>query len=186
MKATAALHPERSAVTVLSGDRSLEPLLSLMHSQLPVEVTRAANLFAAVNREREGVVAVLCPTLPEIPVALLGARVVGIGSAINYLLNVDAIVDLLVAQRATALIVPGRDRDLAIAEKVQPILDRLPGLETVLHIGELTPAKSSVSYANALDRQRHDCLEAGALATGRRSAPCSIRALRPAVRSLSS
>ena len=58
LKATAALHPERPAMTALSGDRSLEPLLSLTHSQLLVEITRAANLFAAVNRGREGVVAV--------------------------------------------------------------------------------------------------------------------------------
>ena len=143
ISATARLHPERPAVTTLAADRSLEPLLSLTHSQLLFEVTRAANLFASLNQGRESVVAVLCPTFPEIPVALLGAQVVGVASAINYLLNVEAIADLLVAQRATALIVPGLDRDAAIAEKVQPILERVPGLETVLHIGDLAPAKSN-------------------------------------------
>jgi fatty-acyl-CoA synthase len=104
------------------------------------------------------VIAVLCPTLPEIPMALLGAQVVGVASAINYLLNVEAITDLLVAQRATALIVPGTDRDLAIAEKVEPILKRV-GLETVLHVGEVAPAKSTVSYVEALSAQRGDVLQ---------------------------
>jgi hypothetical protein len=112
-------------------------------------VTRAANLFAS-EPGTEGVVAVLCPTLPVIPVVLLGAQVVGVASAINYLLSVDAIAELLVTQRATALIVPGLDCDAAIAEKVQPILERVPGLEIVLHIGDLAPAKSSQSYLSAL------------------------------------
>lgn len=105
--ATAKQHPERPAVTTLAADHSLDPLSSLTHSQLLLEVTRAANLFASLNQGREGVVAVLCPTLPVIPVVLLAAQVVGVASAINYLLSVDAIAELLVTQRATALIVPG-------------------------------------------------------------------------------
>jgi fatty-acyl-CoA synthase len=141
--ATPKQHPDRPAVTTLAADHSLDPLSSLTHSQLLLEVTRAANLFASLNQGREGVVAVLCPTLPLIPVVLLGAQVVGVASAINYLLSVDAIAELLVTQRATALIVPGLDCDAAIAEKVQPILERVPGLEIVLHIGDLAPAKSS-------------------------------------------
>jgi fatty-acyl-CoA synthase len=171
LRATAALHPERLAITTLAADRSLEPLLSLTHSQLLVEVTRAANLFAALNRGTEGVIAVLCPTLPEIPVALLGAQVVGVASAINYLLNVEAITDLLVAQGATALIVPGTDRDPAIAEKVEPILERV-GLETVLHVGEVAPAKSTVSYAKALHAYRGDVLQVAA--PGDRSQICAL------------
>lgn len=161
LTATAALHPERLALTTLAADHSLEPLWSLTHGQLLVEATRAANLFAALNRGKEGVIAVLCPTFPEIPVALLGAQVVGVASAINYLLNVEAIADLLVAQGATALIAPGTDRDPAIAEKVEPILERV-GLQTVLHVGEVAPAKSSASYAEALRRQRGDRLEVAA------------------------
>jgi fatty-acyl-CoA synthase len=172
LTATAALHPERSAVTALSGDRLLEPLLSLTHSQLLVKATCAANLFAALDRGREGVVAIFCPILPEIPIVLLGAQGVGVASSISYLLNVEAIADLHVSQRASALIVPGPDRDPAVAEKVQPVLDHVPDLETVLHIGEIAPAKSTVSYARALERQRSDCLEAGA--TVDRSKVCAL------------
>jgi fatty-acyl-CoA synthase len=160
--ATAKQHPERPAVTTLAADHSLDPLSSLTHSQLLLEVTRAANLFASLNQGREGVVAVLCPTLPVIPVVLLAAQVVGVASAINYLLSVDAIAELLVTQRATALIVPGLDCDAAIAEKVQPILERVPGLEIVLHIGDLAPAKSSQSYLSALQPHTGGQLETAA------------------------
>ena len=157
--ATAANHPERPALTMLATEHSLEPLWSLTHQQLLHETTRAANLFAALDPGRKGVVAVLCPTFPEIPVALLGAQFAGVASAINYLLNVETIADLLIAERATTLIVPGRDCDTAVADKVQPILDRVAGLDSVLHIGEVAPAKSAVSYADALKRQSGDRLE---------------------------
>ncbi len=162
LSATAGLHPQRLALTVLAGDPSLKPLSSLTHSQLLFEATRAANLFASLNGGKESVVAVLCPSLPEAPVALLGAQVVGVVSAINYLLGVDAIADLLVAQRATVLIVPGFDQDHAIAEKVQPILERVAGIETVLHIGEVAPARSSLSYSAAVRPHPGDRLQASA------------------------
>jgi len=172
LTATAELHPERPALTVLAGDGSLDPASSLTHSELLFEVTRAANLFGILNEGKEAVVAVLCPTSPEMPLALLGAQVVGVASAINYLLSVEAIADLLAAQRAMALIVPGFDRDRAIAEKVQPILDRVAGIETVLYVGEVAPGKSSLSYAEALRRHSGDHLQH--LAPEDRSRVCAL------------
>jgi hypothetical protein len=134
LTATAALHPERLAMTTLAGDRSLEPLSSLTHSQLLVEVTRAANLFGAWNRRREGVVAILCPTFPEIPVALLGAQLVGVASAINYLLNIETIADLLrgLAIRENALLEIGRIFGPSIEAKVE--VERDDKLRTVVTI----------------------------------------------------
>lgn len=172
LTATAELHPERPALTVLAGDGSLDPASSLTHSELLFEVTRAANLFTTLNDGEHGVVAVLCPTLPEIPVALLGAQVAGVASAINYLLNIEAIADLLAAERATVLIVPGFDRDRAIAEKVQPVLERVAGIRTVLHIGEVAPAQSSQSYAEALQPHAGDHLRGPA--PNERSRVCAL------------
>jgi fatty-acyl-CoA synthase len=162
LTATAKLHRDRQALTILQDD--ISELGSLTHGQLLTEVTRAANLFSTLNGGKQGVIAILCPTLPEIPVALLGAQVVGIASTINYLLSVEAIADLLIAEKATTLIVPAFDRDRAIAEKVQPVLDRVRGIETVLHIGELPPASSSISYAEALRPHRGDCLQTASMA----------------------
>ena len=160
LTATAELHPERPALTTLLADRFPEPESSLTHRELLFEVNRAANLFAKLNAAGHGVIAVLCPTLPEIPVALMGAQVVGVASTINYLLSVEAIADLLVAEGATTLIVPGFDRDRSIAEKVEPILQCAKGVETILHIGEAPPGDSSVSYAEALRQHRGDRLQA--------------------------
>jgi fatty-acyl-CoA synthase len=148
--ATAAMHPDRPALATLSGGHHLDPTSSLTHGELLHEVTRAANLFADLDSGKRGVVAILCPTLPGVPIALLGAQVAGVAGAINYLLSVEAIVDLLAAEGATTLIVPGFDQDPAIAEKVRPILERSAAIRTVLHIGEDPPTASSVSFADAV------------------------------------
>ena len=160
LTATAELHPERPALTTLLADRFPEPASSLTHRELLFEVNRAANLFATLNAVGHGVTAILCPTLPEIPAALFGAQVVGVASTINYLLSVEAIADLLVAEGATTLIVPGFDRDGSVAEKVQPILQRAKGVETILHVGEAPPVNSSVSYGEALAEHCGDHLQA--------------------------
>jgi len=158
VRATATLHAERPALTAVSSDRNPEPASSLTHREVLFETTRAANLFASLERRRSSVVAVLCPTLPEIPIALLGAQVVGVASAINYLLSVEVVSDLLVAEGATTLIVPGRDQDPDIADKVAQVSARVPTIETVLHIGEIPPVESSLSYREAVLSQPGDCL----------------------------
>ena len=172
LTATAELHAERPALTTLLADCLPEPASSLTHRQLLSEVNRAANLFATLNGAGRGVIAILCPTLPEVPAALLGAQVAGVASTINYLLSVEAIADLLAAQGATTLIVPGFDRDRSIAEKVQPILERVKGVETILHIGEASPASSSVSYLEALAQQCGEHLQASV--SSDRSRVCAL------------
>ena len=85
--------PEESAVT-------------LTHKELLSEITRSANPFRSFGISPDnGVVAFLCPALPQIMPALLGAQIAGVASSINFLLNVDAIADLLIAEKATVLVI---------------------------------------------------------------------------------
>lgn len=99
--ATANNHPDRPALTTLAEKGFPDPTASLTHAELLAAVTEAANLFHTFGAGAGGATAVLCPTLPEIPVALLGAQVAGVASAINYLLSVEAIADLLIAEGAS-------------------------------------------------------------------------------------
>ena len=158
--ATAAHHPDRPALTTLQPNRPPEPQSSLTHRELLHEATRAANLFAELSGRAPGAIAFLCPTLPELPAALLGAQVAGVASAINYLLSAEAIADLLTAEGASTLIVPGRDREPAIAAKLAPILERATGVAAVLHIGDDPPAQGSRPFGEALAAHRGDRLAA--------------------------
>jgi fatty-acyl-CoA synthase len=98
-EATARLHPERPALTVMPSGDPEESAVTLSHKGLLEEITRAANLFRSLGISPSGgAVAFLCPALPKIPPALIGAQVAGVASTINFLLNADAIADLLIAR----------------------------------------------------------------------------------------
>jgi hypothetical protein len=99
-EATARLHPERPALTVMPSGDPEESAVTLSHKGLLEEITRAANLFRSLGISPSGgAVAFLCPALPKIPPALIGAQVAGVASTINFLLNADAIADLLTPNR---------------------------------------------------------------------------------------
>ena len=100
----ARLHPDRPALTVLTKGSREPGDATLTHRQLRAEIARAANLFRlhGIN-ESGGTVAFLCPILPQLFPALLGAQIAGVASSINYLLNEDAIADLPEAQELPQL-----------------------------------------------------------------------------------
>ncbi|WP_158243157.1 AMP-binding protein [Acidimangrovimonas sediminis] len=135
-RATARHCGSSPALTVLRGPDPRRIGVALSHEDLLEEVTRAGNLFHALGLARgAGVAAFLSPTLPEFPALLFGAQVAGVASTINYLLNRDAIVDLLTAQKATILVVPAPELDADCWQKTAGILKAVPSLRKILVIG---------------------------------------------------
>jgi fatty-acyl-CoA synthase len=152
-RATALLHPERPALTVLRSEDPHDVGIALTHRELLREITRAANLFHALGiTPRDGVVAFLAPTLPQLPALLLGAQVAGVASTLNYLLNVDALADLLNAQRATVLVIPHPSLDETCWTKARALREQVPTLREVLVLEQ--PA-----FDAALRSQRDDALD---------------------------
>ncbi|WP_244625933.1 ATP-binding cassette domain-containing protein [Bradyrhizobium betae] len=135
-KATARLHPDRPALTVLTRGSREPDDVTLTHRQLLADIIRAANLFRSHGIGKSGgTAAFLCPILPPLFPALLGAQIAGVASSINYLLNEDAIADLLEAQNATVLVIPAEAADRAIWTKAANVAQRVPSLKTILVIG---------------------------------------------------
>lgn len=136
-EATARLHPERPALTVLTKGSREPGDATLTHRQLLAEISRAVNLFRSRGiGQSGGTVAFLCPILPPLFPALLGAQVAGVASSINYLLSEDAIADLLDAQNATVLVVASEAADPAIWAKANNVAKRVRSLQTIFVIGE--------------------------------------------------
>lgn len=134
--ATARHVGAQKALTVLRSPDPADIGVSLTHSELLAEITRAANMFRRLGlAPGRGVAAFLTPTVPELPALLLGAQVAGVASTLNYLLTRDAIVDLLDAEKATILVIPARELDEACWTKAEGILDAVPMLAQVLVIG---------------------------------------------------
>ncbi|MEY9750595.1 acyl-CoA synthetase (AMP-forming)/AMP-acid ligase II [Bradyrhizobium japonicum] len=139
-EATAHLHPDRPALTVLTKGSREPGDATLTHRQLLAEIIRAANLFRSHGiGESGGTAAFLCPILPPLFPALLGAQVAGVASSINYLLNEDAIADLLEAQNATVRVIPAEAADRAIWAKAANVAKRVPSLKTIFVIGANGP-----------------------------------------------
>jgi fatty-acyl-CoA synthase len=153
-EATAERDPGRQALTVVNPRESRE--VSLTHRQLLAEISRAANLFRSYGITPDGpTIAVLCPILPQLFPALLGAQVAGVASSINYLLNEDTIVDLLEAQHATVLLIPSESADPAIWRKASNVAARVKALQQVLVVGESNGlAGRMVSFDEAIAGQR--------------------------------
>lgn len=136
LRATAQQVGGQKALTVLRSPDPGDVGVSLSHAELLAEVTRAANMFRALGlAPGRGVAAFLAPTLPELPVLLLGAQVAGVASALNYLLSAEAIADLLRAEGATLLVVPAAGLDRACWDKAQGLIAAVPSLREVLVIG---------------------------------------------------
>jgi fatty-acyl-CoA synthase len=155
--ATAQLHPQRPALTVLLSGNPEERAVTLSHKDLLEDITRSANLFRSLGISPDGgVVAFLCPTLPEVMPALIGAQVAGVASSINFLLNTDAVVDLLIAEKATVLVIPSAMHDAVIWEKANAIIHRVPSLERILVIGGTSePSRKFIGFNESMSGQRN-------------------------------
>ncbi|MBX6321052.1 MAG: AMP-binding protein [Rhodospirillaceae bacterium] len=160
VRATAALHPDRPAVTTIPAGGYTGRSLTVSHRDLHRNVVRAANLFHELSGGREGgTVAFLGVIVDGMMEALLGAQVAGVAGTINYLLNAEVIADLLAAQNATVLVVSPPDVDAAVWDKAQAVIERAPGLRHVVVLGKAGSAGSRVTeYAEAAGRHGAEAL----------------------------
>jgi fatty-acyl-CoA synthase len=135
-EATAELHPDRPALTVMKTGDLDEAAAHYSHRELLGGISQAANLFRSLGvRADHGPVAFLCSALAPMQIALLGAQVAGVASTINYLLTADAVTDLLIAEDAEILVIPSEADDPENWQKAAAVIERVPSLRCVLVIG---------------------------------------------------
>lgn len=154
LRATAARCGDAMALTVMRSEDPSDVGTALTHRQLLWQATRAANMIDALQRASdvppgERVTAFLTPTLPEMPALLLGAQIAGVASTLNYLLNREALFDLLDAQAATMLVIPAADLDADCWEKARGALERVPSLRRVVVIGDAPASPGVTTLAEA-------------------------------------
>jgi fatty-acyl-CoA synthase len=133
----AELHGERPAVTVLGSPDPSDVVAQFTHTAFLGEITRAANLFTRHAGGGEPLIAMVARNYAAIPAIVWGGQAAGIISSLNYLLSADVIEQLLAAEEATMLVVPGPRSDAEIWSKMAPILAGLPGLTAIFVIGGL-------------------------------------------------
>ena len=143
--ATATLFPDRPGLTVLPSGNLDEPAHTRSNRELLQEITRAANMMHDMITREDGAVAIISPTYDQIPATIWGTQTAGIVSSINYLLSPDVIVDLLRAENAEILVVPGPNVDKDIWTKVQAVIAKADMIKKIFVLGGV-PIKDSRMY----------------------------------------
>ena len=143
--ATATLFPDRPGLTVLPSGNLDEPAHTRSNLELLQEITRVANMMHDMITREDGAVAIISPTYDQIPATIWGTQTAGIVSSINYLLNPDFIVELLRAENAEILVVPGPNVDKNIWEKAQAVIAQADMIEKIFVLGGV-PIKDGRMY----------------------------------------
>ncbi len=161
LRATAHLHPDRPALTTIPAGGFSGRSSTISHRDLYRKVIRAANLFhGLVDAPAGGTVAFLGPIVEGMMEALLGAQTAGVASTINYLLSAEVIVDLLVAENASVLVLSPPEADAAMWHKAQAIVERATSLKKILVLGKPdVPGGSMIEFAAAAGGHSDDALE---------------------------
>jgi fatty-acyl-CoA synthase len=139
-QANAALFPDRPALTVLPSGLLDDKAHTRSHREWLQEITRVANMLSDMVTTDESVVAILSAVYDQIPATIWGAQTAAVVSSINYLLSPDVIVDLLNAERAEILVVPGPNVDKDIWIKAQPVIAQAETLRKILVLGGASAA----------------------------------------------
>ncbi|WP_169566449.1 AMP-binding protein [Sneathiella limimaris] len=149
------------AVTVLNSADPSDVGGSWTHRELLAEVTRSANMFKGLaGPNSQPVVAFLAPTLPYLPLLLLGAQVAGVASSINYLLNKETIFELLNAEGATILVIPAQSLDDMCWSKAAGAFEEVPTLQNIIVIGDKSELGSEyLNFVDAVQKHSSDMLE---------------------------
>ncbi len=136
IEAQAAQEPRRMAIQFLATGRLDDDVQSLTYAEFAARIRRAANLFRSLGVAREDVVSFLVPPLPASHYGLWGASVAGIASPINFLMQAEAIAEIIAGSGAKVLVAyQDADEGFGIDDKVEKIKALVPGLDHILRIG---------------------------------------------------
>jgi len=141
--ASAARHPQRTAITMLMTGAPDEQPRRVTYAQLLGLIRRAANLFAALGGRRPGV-AYMLPSLVETHATLWGAEAAGYAVPINFLLQPAHIAELLQASGSSILVALGPHPQLDIWQKALQLREQVPGLTLLRVAPPGTPAADGV------------------------------------------
>jgi len=137
--ATAALHGDRPAYTLMHSADPKDIAISLTHREMLASIYQAANLFSRLGVSGSDAVALVAKSEAAVPSLIWGAETAGVASCLNHLLAPEVLVALLRAEEAKILICPGPEVDLELWQKVSGLVNEVPSLRAVLVIGGGAP-----------------------------------------------
>lgn len=108
----------------------------LTFAALAKKINQTANLFHSFGVKRTDVVSILLPNLTETHLSIWASQAVGIANPINYLLQVEHIVEILNEVKAKVLVTVSLDDATELGKKVHQIIERVPSLEHLILLND--------------------------------------------------
>lgn len=127
------------------------------------KLNQTANLFKKLGVGRTDVVSILLPNLTETHLSIWASQAVAIANPINYLLQVDHIIEILNEVKTKVLVTVSLDAETELGKKVHEIIARVPSLEHVLVVdnsyGKISHENITVSdFNHAISTQSNERL----------------------------
>jgi fatty-acyl-CoA synthase len=157
----AALHADKLAMRYLAIPSPEAPTRDITYRDFGRHLVQAANLFHGLGVAPNDAVSMLLPILPETFYAMFGAQAAGVANPINFLLEADAIAELLREARCRVLLGPDPNVFPGVWQKVEAIRKAVPTLTAVIRVGG-PPQRSdtdALHFESELDSQRDDRLQ---------------------------
>lgn len=128
-------HPDKVAIRFLPRGLLDDTPEDTSYRALARGIRRTANLLRGLGVGRTDVVSLLVPPLLQSHLAIWGGSTAGIASPVNFLLEADAIAEIIAESGARVLVAYDDDDGFGIWDKVQRIREKVPALTTILRIG---------------------------------------------------
>lgn len=133
----ACLHdPEATAIDFFSEpDRCEASRRSIRYGLLLQRIHQTANLIRSLGIGPQDAVSLLLANTPEGQFALWGTQAVCVANPVNWMMEPEAIAEIMKASGSTVLFVHGGDALVDCWKKVEGIVASCPRLRTVIRIG---------------------------------------------------
>ncbi len=152
-------HPEKPALHATNrGDLDAD-IITWTFAELEQHSIRVANLLHAQGVGKDDCIAIISPTVPAIFAALLGGFLAGRPFAINWMLDANAISDLLESAGAKVVIALGPTPDFPVFETVSAALQKLPTRPDLFTVHDPFAPPHERDLLTAASRHASDQLE---------------------------
>jgi fatty-acyl-CoA synthase len=139
-RAAAALNPTKAANIYIRDALSEAKPRTIDFGEMIGLIEQAANLFRLLSEDRQAVVSVLAPLLPEALIAMWGAAIAGVANPINPSLDVSHVAGIMTAAQTNILVTATSAHGPGAWDHISTLATAVPTLRAVLVID---PANST-------------------------------------------
>ncbi len=134
IRRTAEAHPDRPAMKFQYSAAPDEEPRVVSYAQFLARINQFANRLHIEGPTQGSVTSIILPNIAENHFANWGAQAFGISGQINYMLEPEALRDIMNASGTETLVVLGPDSDFDIWEKTISIADEVPSLKVIYQV----------------------------------------------------